>query len=52
LAWCPTRLAPGQYFLLGDNRDDSYDSREFGPVPEDLFEGKAIAILRTGERAR
>jgi signal peptidase I len=48
----PTRLAPGQSFLLGDNRDDSYDSREFGPVPEDLFEGKVIAILPTGERAR
>ena len=48
----PTRLEPGQYFLLGDNRDDSYDSREFGPVPEELFEGKVIAILPAGERAR
>jgi signal peptidase I len=48
----PTRLAAGQYFLLGDNRDDSYDSRQFGPVPEDVFLGKVIAILPTGARAR
>lgn len=48
----PTRLGKGEYFLLGDNRDDSYDSREFGPVPEDFFWGKVIATLRTGERAR
>ncbi len=48
----PTRLADGQYFLLGDNRDGSFDSREFGPVSEDFFLGKVIAIFPTGERAR
>ena len=48
----PIRLAEGQYFLLGDNRDDSYDSRAFGPVSEDLFLGKVIAIFPTGERMR
>lgn len=48
----PTRLADGQYFLLGDNRDNSYDSRAFGPVPEDIFLGKVVAIFRTGERER
>lgn len=32
------------YFLLGDNRDDSYDSRYFGFVPEDAIIGKAKFI--------
>jgi signal peptidase I len=48
----PTRLSDGQYFVLGDNRDDSEDSREFGPVSEDLLLGKVIATFATGERTR
>ena len=30
-----------EYFLMGDNRADSNDSRSFGPVPEDLIKGRA-----------
>jgi len=48
----PIRLAESQYFVLGDNRDPSKDSREFGPVSEDLLLGRVIAIFATGERAR
>ena len=48
----PTRLAEGEYFLLGDNRDGSLDSRDFGPVPEAFFQGKVIAVLPTGARAK
>jgi signal peptidase I len=48
----PIRLAERQYFVLGDNRDDSKDSREFGPVSEDLLLGKVIVTLATGERTR
>ena len=32
---------PEEYFLLGDNRADSNDSRAFGPVPADLIKGRA-----------
>jgi signal peptidase I len=31
---------PGEYFVLGDRRDDSRDSRNFGPVSESLFMGR------------
>jgi len=33
-------LKNGQYFLLGDNRDKSLDSRIFGPVDASLIVGK------------
>jgi signal peptidase I len=36
-------VPPGNYFLLGDNRDHSSDSRLFGYVPQGQIEGKAIA---------
>jgi len=33
----------GQYYMMGDNRGASADSREWGPVPKDNMIGKAFA---------
>ncbi len=34
------RLGPQEYFVLGDNRPQSYDSEEFGPVDQKLIVGR------------
>ena len=38
------RVPPGNYFMMGDNRDFSDDSRYWGFVPDDHIRGKAFFI--------
>jgi hypothetical protein len=42
--WGPTRLPKEMYFLLGDNRDNSRDSRHWGFVREGDFLGRAQVV--------
>jgi signal peptidase I len=34
-----------QLFVMGDNRPESFDSRSFGAISEDLIVGRAFAIV-------
>ena len=40
----PYTVPSGSLFMMGDNRDNSYDSRFWGPVAMDLVKGRAMFI--------
>jgi len=42
-AFGPVKVKPGNYFMMGDNRSSSCDSRMWGTVPRDNLIGKVFA---------
>jgi len=41
----PVKIPAGDYYVMGDNRTDSEDSRFFGPIPRSLIVGRAVAVI-------
>jgi signal peptidase I len=48
----PCRVPDGHLFMMGDNRDQSEDSRTWGPLPIELIRGKALIIYWSWDRHR
>ena len=52
LGWTPTRIPLGQYFVLGDNSQDSSDSRMTGPIRHEDLRGRPLMVVSPLKRFR
>jgi signal peptidase I len=41
----PVTVPPGMFFVLGDNRDYARDSRYWGPITDDMIQGRVVRVL-------
>ena len=48
----PVTVPSGSYFVMGDNRDNSEDSRYWGFLPRDYVKGKALVVYWSYEADR
>jgi signal peptidase I len=48
----PVTVPPNQFFMMGDNRDNSQDSRYWGFLPRENIKGKALVIYWSYESDR
>jgi len=48
----PVTVPPNQYFMMGDNRDNSQDSRYWGFLPRENIKGRALVIYWSYEAGR
>ena len=44
MTYGPVTVPEGQYFMMGDNRDNSQDSRYWGFLPREYVKGKALFV--------
>ena len=47
----PTVVPPGEFFMMGDNRDDSFDSRFYGGVKREQIVGRATSVVLSLDRS-